>query len=332
MDVEHRGADRIGERHQIVEAAFAARHVLGHQHRIFGREQPVGNLAERLRIGRHRHRHFVVRRLRQRHLARQRLLLQPGVVAHVDWALRFGHHRRIGARKRIRHALDTGRLVVPFHVVPELFAVDVGGVNPVDERPPPAFVHRTGGADHKDRAAVDISVVDAHGGVQHADHVVHDRHHRLSGRLGVAVRDLHRDLLVLAEQDRRLIAAVIDQRVVQAAIARPRIERDEGKVVVLDEVDDDVGLPGFFGVACLWLGWGSDVVHRGMVLVVIAGGTIGRAAPSGNAMLERQERPRPGLAEWSVDVSSGSDYIGGAGKALVPAASATHSIDRHEVP
>jgi hypothetical protein len=51
--------------------------------------------------------------------------------------------------------------------------------------------------------------------MQHADDIVHTRHHRLPGRLGVAVRNLHRDLLVLTEQKRRIIAAVIDQRVVQ---------------------------------------------------------------------------------------------------------------------
>jgi hypothetical protein len=57
------------------------------------------------------------------------------------------------------------------------------------------------------------------------------------------VRDLDRDLLVLAEHHGRLVAAVIDQRIVQAAKARARIERDVGKAVTLDEIDDDVGLP-----------------------------------------------------------------------------------------
>ena len=262
MDVEHRGADGFGKRNEIFEAAFAARHVFGHQHRIFCRQQTVGDRFQRLYVGGHRHRHLVVGCLRQRHVFGQRLLLQPGVVAHVDRALRLGHHRRVGARKRIRHALDAGRLVIPFHVMAQLLAVDVGGVDPIDERPAAAFVHRPGGADDEHRAAVDIGVIDAHGGVQHADHVVHDRHHRLAGRLGVAVGDLHRDLLVLAEQDRRLVAAVIDQRVVQAAIARARIERDIGKVVMLDQIDDDVGLPRLLGVADGRVGFFGDVVHR----------------------------------------------------------------------
>ena len=82
----------------------------------------------------------------------------------------------------------------------QLLAIDVGGVNPIDERPPPAFVHRAGGADDEDRAAIDIGVIDAHGGMQHADDVVDDRHHRPAGRLGVTVGDLHGDLLVLANR------------------------------------------------------------------------------------------------------------------------------------
>ena len=261
MDVEHRGADGLGERHQIVEAARAARDIFGHQHRVFRGEEPLGDLRQRRAVGRHRHRHLVGRRLRQRDVLRQRLFLQPGVVAHIDRALRLGHHRRIGARERIRHAVDAGRLIIPLHVMAQLLAVDVGGVDPIDERPPPAFVHRAGRADDEDRAAVEIGVVDAHRRVQHADDVVHDRHHRLAGRLGVTVRDLHRDLLVLAQQDRRIVAAVIDQRIVQPAIAGAGIERDIGESVMLDQVDDNVGLPGLLGVACRRLGFGG-VVHR----------------------------------------------------------------------
>jgi hypothetical protein len=132
--------------------------------------------------------------------------------------------------------------------VADLLALHVGGVDPVDEGAALALVHRAGRADDEDRRAVDIRVIDAHGGVQHADHVMHDGDHRLARDLGVAMRDLHRDLLVLAQQHRRLVAAVIDQRVVQPAIARARIERDIGESELLDEIDDDVGLPALGGV------------------------------------------------------------------------------------
>jgi hypothetical protein len=105
-----------------------------------------------------------------------------------------------------------------------------------------------GRPDHEYRRAIDISVVNPHGGVEEPDHVMHDRHHRLAGRLGIAVGDLYGDLLVLTQQHRRIIAAVVDQRVVQAAIARARIERNIRKTELLDEVDDDIRLPASFGV------------------------------------------------------------------------------------
>ena len=237
------GAARLGERDEVVKTVRRAAGVLGEQHREARGEQLVGDLGERGAVGGHRHRHGGVAPVGQGDVGGERLLLQPGVVAHVDRALRLRHHRAVGAGERIRHALDAARLVVPFRVVADLLALHVGGVDPVDERPPPALVHRPGGADDEDRRAVDVGVVDAHGGVQHADDVVHDGDHRLAGRLGVAVRDLHRDLLVLAQQHRRLVAAVVDQRVVQPAVARAGVERDVGEAELLDQVDDDVGLP-----------------------------------------------------------------------------------------
>ena len=63
------------------------------------------------------------------------------------------------------------------------------------------------------------------------------------------MRDLHRDFLVLTEEQRRIVAAVIDQRVMQAAIARAWIERDIRKTIMFDQVDDNVGLPSALGIA-----------------------------------------------------------------------------------
>jgi hypothetical protein len=97
--------------------------------------------------------------------------------------------------------------------------------------------------------------------MQHADDVVYDRRHRPAGRLGVAMRDLHRDLLMLTEQERRIVTAVVDQRIVQAAIARAGIERDIRKTVMLDQVDDNVGLPGALGIACRRLRSAPRLVH-----------------------------------------------------------------------
>ena len=66
-----------------------------------------------------------------------------------------------------------------------------------------------------------------------------------------------------------MIAAVIDQRIVQPAIARAGIERDIGKTVVLEQIDDDVRLPGFLGVARRRLRFG-DVVHFAVLMMVLS--------------------------------------------------------------
>ncbi len=219
--------------------------------RMGGREQLVGDDRQRAWIGRHRRRSCRRAGGRKRHLARERLLLQGGVVAHVDRTLRFGGHDRIGAREAFRHALDRSRLVIPLDVITDRVALDQRRMRPIDVRAALAFVHGTGRADDEDRHAIDIGVVDRHAGVQKPDQVVQDHGHRGAARLGVAVGDLHRDLFVLAQHHGRLVAAVIDQRIVQAAEACARIERDEGKAVALDQVDNDVGLPAAIVLGCI---------------------------------------------------------------------------------
>ncbi len=79
--------------------------------------------------------------------------------------------------------------------------------------------------------------------MQQANHIVHDDAKRLAAGLCIAMRDLHRDLFVRTDQHRRLVAVVIDQRIVQSAIGRAGIERDVGKAETLDQIGDDVRLP-----------------------------------------------------------------------------------------
>ena len=74
MHVKHGGADRLGERHQVVEAGSAARDIFSHQHRILGGEKTIRHGTKRRRIRRHRHRHFAVRRFGQCNIAGERLL------------------------------------------------------------------------------------------------------------------------------------------------------------------------------------------------------------------------------------------------------------------
>jgi len=79
--------------------------------------------------------------------------------------------------------------------------------------------------------------------MEQSDDVVHDHAERLAARLGIAMRHLHRDLLMRGHQHRRLVVGVVHQRIVQAAIGRTGIEHDIGKAELLDQIGDDVGLP-----------------------------------------------------------------------------------------
>ena len=77
-----------------------------------------------------------------------------------------------------------------------------------------------------------------------ADDVVHDRRHDLAGRLGVAMRHRHGDLFVAAENHFGIglgAALVIDQRIVNAAEARARIQRDVFDAQNFHQIDDQIG-------------------------------------------------------------------------------------------
>jgi hypothetical protein len=79
--------------------------------------------------------------------------------------------------------------------------------------------------------------------MQQADEIVQDRHHRLACGLRIAMGDLHRSLLVLAQQHGRTVAAVVDDGVVETAIARAGIDRSVWQVVGVQQIDDDVRGP-----------------------------------------------------------------------------------------
>ena len=191
----------------------------------------IGGFGQRDRVRRWRGGHFGAAGRWHFDIMIELGFLQAGVVAHVDRTLARAHHHRVGAREGARHAVDGGRLIVPFDKIANRLALNVGGVNPVDKRPALGFGQRPGGAHDEHRRAVEISVIDAHRRVQQADQVMHDGDHRLALGAGVTMGDLHGDLFMLAGQHRRIVLAIVDQRVVQAAVARAGIERDVLEVI-----------------------------------------------------------------------------------------------------
>ena len=78
--------------------------------------------------------------------------------------------------------------------------------------------------------------------MQQPDDVVHDGDHRLLACLAEAVGHTDGDLFVLAQDHfGHDVAAVVDQRVVQAAVACAWIQRGERDLELLEQIDDDIG-------------------------------------------------------------------------------------------
>jgi len=116
-------------------------------------------------------------------------------------------------------------------------------VGPFGRATPFGCVERVSGEDHH-RHAIGPGIEDRHRRMLDSDTAVDHRAHGLACGLGVAVCHRHRRLLVHAGEELGFaVAAVVDQRFVQAPEARARIRRDVLEVERLDDVDHEVG-PG----------------------------------------------------------------------------------------
>ncbi len=218
-----------------------AAEVFGQNDRPFGLREQFRQAIQSGRIGAHARGHACDVGRWQADLAVERVFLELGVVAQVHRALRLGHRNPIAARERGGNAVDGRWLIVPLGVVAYGVALDVGGVDPVDPRAAFGLVHRARCAQNQDRRAVDVRVVDGHARVQQADHVVDDGRHGPLARLGEPVGHADGDLLVLAQDHLgHDVATVVDERIVQPAIAGARIQRRVRNLELLEQIDHDV--------------------------------------------------------------------------------------------
>ena len=225
----HAGADPLGEIDARLPEFRLARSAPEHDHRPLGARQQFRRLLDRAgpggprRLGRQEARDVGPVRLRV-----ERRLLQPGVEADVDRRGRRRARGDVGAAHGLHQRLRRGRLVVPLDDRADIGALIARGVNPVDPRTALLGIERAGRAEHDHRHAVAPGVEQAHHAVQQPDIAVQHAGHRLARRLGIAVRDRHRVVLVQAQQNARpLVAEVIDDAVVQAAIAGAGVEADD---------------------------------------------------------------------------------------------------------
>ena len=99
VDIKNGSAYHLRQHDQIVEPVCMAPHVFGENNRALRLQQHLGNSFQHCRVGRQRarYRHRACRW--QQHIMLEWRLLQPCVIAHVNRALRLGHHHPIGAGK-----------------------------------------------------------------------------------------------------------------------------------------------------------------------------------------------------------------------------------------
>ena len=158
---------------------------------------------------------------RHRHV----LFLQRGIQHNICRPLRGGVGDPEGAGHRFARGLGTPRLVIPFGVTAHDCGLVARGVDPIDPWPALGGINRTGGADHQHRHAVAPGIEYGHRGVEEANVGMDGGGHRATRHLGVAMRDGDGRLLVQAQQKLRiLVAEIIDERIVQSAKARARID------------------------------------------------------------------------------------------------------------
>ena len=101
---------------------------------------------------------------------------------------------------------------------------------------------RTAAAEIEDRRAVAPGIEDRHAGMLQTDDVVQPGRHDLTRRAGIAVGQRHRDLFVRAHDDFGPFTGLeVNDRVVEAAVARARIQRDVFNAQIAQHFDHEIG-------------------------------------------------------------------------------------------
>ena len=300
------GIERLGERHAGIPGLLAARSAAGEDQHLLGAFQHRRRLLDQIGRRRGRDRRHEAGDVDRRQLLGDFHLLQFGVEIDVDRPLRCGVGNPGAAQDRLARGAGRGRLVVPFGVFAHQRALIARGVDPVDPGPALDRIDRAGGAEHEHRHAIAPGIEHGHGGVQQPDIGMHGRGHGLAGNFCITVRDGDGGLLMQAEQHlRRGIAEIIDDAVVQPAIARARGERDIGNVERAQRIGDHVAAetrrigagrrrgalsPATVGSAALVLAravadW--DGVMAGISLSLGFGGRLGRIQPDHEPLRNR---------------------------------------------
>ncbi len=232
--------EQFRQLYQQLDAVRRARRAVGDDHRIVGGGQEARRFLHRAGIALRRRRGNVLRNVELLAVLADHLLLQARVERDQHRAVRRRHGDLVRAHHRLREVLQRDRRVVPLGVVAHQQTDVLRRVEGRHARRPVRGVEVVA-ADHDHRHAVAPGVVDRHRRVLQPHRAVAQRHQRFAGDLEVAMAHGDRGFLVHAgEELRHLVAAVVDERFVDAAVARSTVRRAVLDVEGLEDVDHEV--------------------------------------------------------------------------------------------
>ena len=241
---QHGRAKPLGKRHTPVPVSLGPAAAAEEDQRPLRLREAARGIGQGHRVRHRRRRGRKARRIGQRGLPVELLLLQCRVEADVDRAVRRRVRCLPAAQDRLRQCRDRAGLVVPLDEVADQSALVLRGVQPVDPRPALRGVDRAGGAEDQHRDAIAPGVEDRHRAVHQSDVGVQRHRQRPPARLCITMRDGDGMLFVQAEQDLGpFVAQVIDQAVMQPAVTCAGIERDEGDAEAAEHLRGDVAAP-----------------------------------------------------------------------------------------
>ena len=238
---EDAGAQFFSQRDPLGPGLFLARHAASHDQRTLRPQQDLHRRAGLRRIHILRHLGHVADGVDGRGKLGNALLLNLHVQHHIGRRLGGGVGQPCGAQDGFAGGAHGGRLIVPFHIMADHGGLIARGVDPLDPGAALHGVHDAGGAEDNHGHAVAPGVEDRHGGVHQANIGMDGGGHGLAGDLGVALRDGDGVLLVQAQQHLGVfVAQIIHDAVMQAPVARARIQGDRGDVEGLQGLRDAV--------------------------------------------------------------------------------------------
>ena len=269
---QHGGAERLGEFDARIPVLGLARAAAEQDQRLLRIDQKLRRLLDGFGGRRRRFAGLEALHVREADLARQLRFLQADVEAHIGRPIGLRRGNLPAAHERLDGGTSRARLIVPFGIVADDGGLILRRVDPVDPGAALFGIAGARGAQDQHRVARAPGVEDGHGCVHQADVGMQCDGHRLFGDLGIALRDADGMFFMQADHHLRVaIAEIVDEAVVQAAVAGARRQRDIFHVETAQRLGHGIGSPAEFCIRGL----------EQLVLVVEARGCEGHITRTG---------------------------------------------------